>query len=329
MPIGTITPSNNGGTTTIDNLQTSVTATVASAGQIQSSALVISTPLSISTVVAAKTLTPETVSIDAADLVDYTPVLVSDEVSDESLNRTAETLKADVNNKLTAWAASINASLTALSLVSATEVQSKITSIDNEVNALISDVNTALETLRQNNISQADAIALAINTVSGDMLTNDSNLQTALDTVDAKIRGLNDVYSTDADFAARVTQVNDFMATLNAVDVSFVEAVNNTMVEVNNLTRLVSKTVTINSASGMYSFVNAANGLPTFADSEDFDVQVNVIDNDRAQAHVENKTATGFNIVCRSLGRHYIPQPFNGTVTSLQVLVRIVFKKTP
>ncbi|MFA0125812.1 chemotaxis protein, partial [Vibrio sp. 10N.261.48.A2] len=47
-------------------------------------------------------------SVTAPASVDFTPVSTADEVNDESLNRTAKTLRDDVNAKLTSFANSVS-----------------------------------------------------------------------------------------------------------------------------------------------------------------------------------------------------------------------------
>lgn len=335
---GTITPSENASTTmTKAQLEAALALTISASAEFEGSDLTSPVDVDVDVDVVTKQVSANAISapsLSAPTEVSYDSVSTTDEVTNETLNRTAESLKDSINTNLGAWAATITTKLGDLATATGNgltdmqnDVNAELLKFNGEINDLIGDINVAFELIRQKEIEQNDSIALAINTVAGDMYSNDQALQTAIQALNAKIQGLDDVYSTDADFAARVAQVNDFIETLRGTDLGFVDAVDSTIDELNGLTRIVSKEISVSSGSGTHSFVNSANGVPTFASGSYYDVDAMVIGNAKVSVDIENKTGTGFTLKLSSRGVHFVPQPHDASVTAVKVLVRVTHAK--
>lgn len=262
-------------------------------------------------------------SVSAPADVTYTQVATSDEVTNESLNRTAETLAADINAKLGTFATAISAALND----AGGDLSQQVTEINRVIGNFRSDVNTALAEIRAKEIEQTSDITTAVNARLATLVTNLTSLKTGVESVDAKIQALNDVYQTDAEAAAKVQSVNDFIASLREADLDIVGAIDGTIDEVNSMTRVQRKEFVISAGTGERLVDNVLDGFGEFTAAADYIVDAQVVGNYQVSVSVENKTAAGFKLVAKSNGVHFRPQPWDGSVTPVTVVVTVTHAK--
>lgn len=262
-------------------------------------------------------------SVSAPAHVTYTQVATSDEVTNESLNRTAETLAADINAKLGTFATAISAALTD----AGGDLSQQVTEINRVIGNFRTDVNTALAEIRAKEIEQTRDITTAVNARLATLVTNLTSLKTGVESVGAKIQALNDVYQTDAEAAAKVQAVNDLIASLREADLDIVGAIDGTIDEVNSMTRVQRKEFVINAGTGERLVDNVLDGFGEFTAAADYIVDAQVVGNSRVSVSVENKTAAGFKLVAKSSGVHFRPQPWDGSVTPVTVVVTVTHAK--
>lgn len=119
------------------------------------------------------------------------------------------------------------------------DMSAQVAEINRVVGNFRTDINTALAEIRTKEIEQTDDITTAVNSRLATLVLNLSALKTGVESVDAyKIQALNDVYATDAEAAANVTNVNAFLEKLRETDLDFVGAVDATIDELNSSTRV-------------------------------------------------------------------------------------------
>ena len=255
--------------------------------------------------------------------VDFSQVSTDEGVSNETLNRTARTLRDDINTKLTSFATAVSEALTDVGA----DMGTQVTEINAKVALLIAEVNTAFANVRAKNIQQNEDLSAEVNSRIGVLMTNINNLKAGIDNAQTKISALDDVYGTDAEFATRVAEVNSLLDTLRNTDLDVVGALDAVIDETNAMRRIQQKEIIISSANGVYNCILATEGFGEFAVAGDYTVTCGVMENDRVQAHISGKTATGFNITLKSQGTHFVPQPHDASVQSVTVSVAITHSK--
>lgn len=335
---------------TITDLTTIYAVVLGAITPVQSTDITAPAPLNLVDVQVVSTATDKTVSASAIStyssanpsLVSYSTVATTDEVTNESLNRTAESLKTSVNTQLAAFAGNINtgvnrlrdetdASITSLvgevnaKLVALkTEQNGQVDGINTQIDLLIADLNDKLGVLRVKNLQTSSDVATKINDVAGQLTVNIEKVKQVADNAQAKIAALDDVYKTDTEAAARIALVNDLIATLNGADLGFIQAVDGVIDQVNHLKKTLTTSIVMNSGTGTYNFNLAAEGFGEFVNSADYVPEVEVLNNGQVSAAILAKTVTGFTISCTSLGVHFRPQPIDGSVTPVVIVVTVV-----
>jgi len=338
---------------TIEELETVHTEELSPITVVSAGDIVAPAPLDISNVDVTSKFTAKTVnagaisafSLATPDEVTYDKISTDEEVTNETLNRTAETLAQSVNEKLGAWSGvvstsvnglrdetdsaittlvgNINAQLTQLKA----EGDSQVEDINVQIDALIDDMNSQMQVIRVKNGEQSALTAAKLNEVSGQLSVNIEKVKNIADNAQLKIAALDDVYKTDAEAAARIQAVNDLITSLNGADLDFIQAVDGAIDELNAISRIQAKSVVMNSSTGVYNFNTANEGFGEFLAATDYEVSVEVIDNDRVESTVVNKTENGFDISCISKGVHFRPQPHDGSVTPVTLSVTLVYHK--
>ena len=338
---------------TIKDLETLYTETLSAVEPVLASDIVAPAPVNIADVDITSTATVKTVSATAISAfsqvaptgVVYSPVSTTDEITNESLNRTAESLKNSVNAELGAWVGTLNTSINTLrnetdgaitNLVGnvnnqlaalKAEADGQVTDINSQIDNIINDMNVQMLALRTQNLTTSADVAREINDVTGQLTLNIEAVKRIADNSQAKIAALNDVYATDGAAAERIAEVNELIATLNGADMDFVQAVDGVIDEVNSMKRTNVKEVIMNAGTGTYAFSLASEGFGEFLDVSDYEIAVEVIGNNKVEAHVVSKTVTGFSIECKSQGVHFVPQPIDGAVTPVNLSVEIKHSK--
>lgn len=338
---------------TITDLETVFAVDLNAITVVQQGDITAPAPLDLTDIQVTSTATDKTVAASAistyssptAEGVTYTKITTEDEVNNETLNRTAESLKDSVNTKLSLFSSSLNTGINRLrdetdssisSLVGdinaklvalKTEQNGQVTDINSQVDSLIADLNGQLNTLRVKNLETSADVATQINNISGELTVNIQKVKSVADDAQAKIAALDDVYKTDTEAAARIALVNDLIATLNGADLGFVEAVDGVIDEVNGMNKVQTAQVTMATGNGTYAFNLASEGFGEFLATSDFVVDVEAVDNAKVETHVVDKTATGFSIVCKSQGVHFVPQPIDGSVTPVNISVKVTHSK--
>lgn len=262
-------------------------------------------------------------AVSAPAPVGYTKVSTSDEVTNESLNRTAETLKNDINSKLTSFAANVSDALADAN----SDISSQVIAINNAMNDLKGDINIAFNEIRLKEISQTAEISAAVNERLAKISLNEAALKTAIQRADEKVRALDDVYGTDADIASKVTGINNLISTLRESDIDVVAALDGTIDEVNSLTRIKRKKFTINSGSGERSIDTVLDGFGEFLAPGDYIVDAEAFGNRKVFVEVSEQTANGFKLALFSQGVHFLPQPWASDLNPVEVVVTVTHAK--
>lgn len=251
--------------------------------------------------------------------VSYTPIATSDEVTNESLNRTAETLKASINLKLTTMKESMNEVLQDIG----NDHSDQIIEINNKFSGLITAVNQGFADVRTKSVTQTDDILALLNNKVGSVMTEMSRVLEVAENSQAKLASLDETYGTNSDFANRVASVNALIDTLSSSDLDFFTALDNALDELNGLARIKFKNISVNAASGNYSFDLASEGWSVFGSEGDYRVEaVSELDSHK-QMRVSGKSGTGFTISVVSKDKHYLPQFIDCSTVSVPVFVRV------
>ncbi len=258
-------------------------------------------------------------SVTAPASVDFTPVSTSDEVNDESLNRTAKTLRDDVNAKLTSFANSVSLILGQLG----TEHSLQIAEINSKMAALRDSINAELATIRTENEQQNTDMATAINQRLSVVMSNLTTLSTAIKNSQDKIAALDATYATDSDIAAKVATINAALEQLNQTDTDVLQQMQETVNLVNSMRKLKEKTITISSTAGTYDFLTVQEGMGSYPLATDYMATATVEGNPLVEAYITKKLAVGFTIELKSKGVHFRPQPHDASVTPVSVRVTL------
>jgi hypothetical protein len=258
-------------------------------------------------------------SVTAPASVDFTPVSTSDEVNDESLNRTAKTLRDDVNAKLTSFANSVSLILGQLG----TEHSLQVAEINNKMAALRDSINAELATIRTENEQQNTDMATAINQRLSVVMSNLTTLSTAIKNSQDKIAALDATYATDSDIAAKVATINAALEQLNQTDTDVLQQMQETVNLVNSMRKLKEKTITISSTAGTYDFLTVQEGMGGYPLATDYMATATVEGNPLVEAYITKKLAVGFTIELKSKGVHFRPQPHDASVTPVSVRVTL------
>ncbi|EKA4077147.1 chemotaxis protein [Vibrio parahaemolyticus] len=258
-------------------------------------------------------------SVTAPASVDFTPVSTADEVNDESLNRTAKTLRDDVNAKLTSFANSVSLILGQLG----TEHSLQIAEINSKMAALRDSINAELATIRTENEQQNADMATAINQRLSVVMSNLTTLSTAIKNSQDKIAALDATYATDSDIAAKVATINAALEQLNQTDTDVLQQMQETVNLVNSMRKLKEKTITISSTAGTYDFLTVQEGMGSYPLATDYMATATVEGNPLVEAYITKKLAVGFTIELKSKGVHFRPQPHDASVTPVSVRVTL------
>lgn len=258
-------------------------------------------------------------SVTAPASVDFTPVSTSDEVNDESLNRTAKTLRDDVNAKLTSFANSVSLILGQLG----TEHSLQVAEINSKMAALRDSINAELATIRTENEQQNADMATAINQRLSVVMSNLTTLSTAIKNSQDKIAALDATYATDSDIASKVATINAVLEQLNQTDTDVLQQMQETVNLVNSMRKLKEKTITISSTAGTYDFLTVQEGMGSYPLATDYMATASVEGNPLVEAYITKKLAVGFTIELKSKGVHFRPQPHDASVTPVSVRVTL------
>lgn len=321
---------------------------------IQNSDFDSAAPADINAVSVVSTATAKMVTAGSISAVSITPftdvtfstVSTTDEVTNESLNRNATSLAADINSKMSAFTSSISLSVNGLKSDVASSINSlttdlntklasikseqdtQVSAINTQLGSLVTDLNAQIAEVRVAEAQQSTDIATKLNLLTGELTANIVKVKNIADNAQQKIAALDSVYGTDSAIASQVSNVNAFIDTLRVADLDFITAVNGTIDEVNGLKRVQTKEIVVAAGSGIYSFSTLAEGFGEFINSSDYTVSVEEINNFKVRASVENKTKDGFDIRVISHGVHFVPQPIDCAVTPIKVTVKVEANKS-
>ena len=247
-----------------------------------------SQPVSLTTVAQFTTPSASIGHIASAAPVAFSTVSATESVTNESLNRNATSL-----------ATSINAVLSTLS-----------SNTDAKVQEVVSALNTALSTLTTDiNSSQTAAFS------------NMQLLQSSVNDAQTKLSLLDDVMETDADFLAKLAQLNTTISALNNTGGTTITALNGIVSAMNAEPLLYRRSVNVNTASGLYNYNYAGENIPT----GDAIVNTQEVNAPLASASVTSQTVNGFTISVKSKGVHFTPQPVD--CSSIPVTVNVTITR--
>ena len=307
--------------TTQQELETIHQVSITAPTVIDSSAITAPDPANLAAQAMENKVSVPTVAAPAD--VGFSQVSTDEGISNETLNRTSRTLRDDINTKLTGFATAVSEALADVGA----DLGAQVAEINAKVALLIAEVNTAFANVRAKNLQQNADLSAEVNNRIGVLMTNINNLKDGIDNAQSKISALDDVYGTDAEFATRVAEVNALLDTLRNTDLDVVGALDAVIDETNAMRRIQQKEIIISSANGVYNFVLATEGFGEFAAAGDYTVTCGVMENDRVQAAISGKTATGFTITLKSQGTHFVPQPHDASVQPVTVSVAITHNK--
>jgi hypothetical protein len=193
--------------------------------------------------------------------------------------------------------------------------------VNTQFSDLVADINSAFALIATKELAQSNDIAAKMNAVSADLNAQDVALKTAIDAAFDRIQALDDVYGTDSDIATKVSNINALIGTLRDSDLDFVDALRGTVTEINSLERHDSKEYLVAAATGVFNVNYVAEGFAEPSVSADeVRVDVKVIDNVKVKAEINNKGMSGFDIKLMSYGVHFVPQPWDASVTPVRVV---------
>ena len=330
-------------TVTLDGVQSVQGSDFTSAAPVEADAVSV-TDNSTTKVVSAPSVASQ--NAGTAPTVSYTGIATNDEINTTTLNQGAETLKASVNDALAALHTAVNSALVGVSSDTATaltslvsDINSKFATLKGEQSTMASDINTqfsdlvvdinsAFTLIAEKELAQSSDIAAKMNAVSADLNAQDEALKTAIDAAFDRIQALDDVYGTDSDIATKVSNINALIGTLRESDLDFVEALRGTVTEINSLERHDSKEYLVAAATGVFNVNYVTEGFAEPSVSADeVRVDVKVIDNVKVKAEIINKGMSGFDIKLMSYGVHFVPQPWDASVTPVRVVVVVYTDK--
>jgi len=298
-------------------LETAVAISLDAVANMDGAALSAPAPADVDAVTAENKSTPQAVPAPAA--VSFSSITTSDAVSDEVLNRNATSLADSINEQLTTWAGVINGVVAD----GGSDAAAQVTEFNNKIELLRSAVNAAMNDIRTANVSQNSDISTAVNARLSTVAGNLTSLQTAIESVDGKIVALDSVYGTDADIAGKVATINAQLETMNASDLDIAGLLGNTTVELDSLIRIQKQEVTVSAGTGVFDFNFDAQGIGAFDTVADYTVAMEIIGNAQVGGYITNKSAAGFQIILRSQGVHFVPQPHDGATTPVTVAVTV------
>lgn len=261
--------------------------------------------------------------VAAPAAVTYTQVTTTDAVTNESLNRTAETLKDDINSKLTTFATNVSNALSD----AGSDLTAQVGAINGAMENLKGDINAALAEIRTKELTQTQEITTAVNSRLAQLRLDAEALRTALLRVDEKVIALDDVYGSDADIASKIATVDGFIARLREADLDVVTALDGVIDETNALTRVQPKKITINAGSGERIIDTVLDGFGEFLAPGDYVVQAEVYGNRQVSVEVSDQTAARFKLSLFSKGVHFVPQPWGADVSPVDVNVTVYHSK--
>ena len=251
--------------------------------------------------------------------VSYTPMTTLDEISNDSLNKGTETLKTSVNEKLEALATAVSTSFGKVN----TDMGLQVTEINTQLGTFKDSVNNAFAALKLAEVAQNDGITGQVNRIAGTLLQSIKSVAEGVADAQSKIAALDDVYGSSADTAQMIADIQAMVDTLRGTDLSALQAMDGAIDAVNGLTRVHQKEVEMNAATGRYNYNLSLEGLPTFVAAEDYVAVANAINNPQCQVFIENKTKDALDLLVKSYGRHYVPQPVDGSTTPVKIAVSI------
>lgn len=312
---------------TQSDLENALTVTLTDITAIDASIISQPSPEDVSEVVLSKTLTPDAVnSTEVSFTSGHNNVTTGDKITTETLNRAytdahaeIESLRQNITSALSALATSATSSVSDISV----DVTAAISELNSKVDTVVSGINTAFENIRTRDIEQTEEIVSAVNNKLATVTVNLNAIKSVVEDAESKIAALDDVYGTDADIASKISAINALIANLDTSGVSLITAVQSIVTEVNAIRRVYSKTITMSSTTGSYDFNLVGEGFDEYDAASDYDVVLSSAGNIFVNPMVTNKTASGFRIDIRTFGVHFVPQPHNGALTPVDVVVRI------
>lgn len=238
----------------------------------------------------------------------------------------------DINGEVLVWASETSAMLNLQNGKMNQSIVDMKGSVNNALEALsiqlsgmLKGVNDNFELLQNNDALRDQKFIVAINRSQSQMTSNINLVKQAILTLKEQMQGMDNVYSTDSDFSARVLQVNALLDTLRGTDMDFVGLVKTMLTSINSMFLIKPKTVTVTASNGEYEFDMVAEGLPEFIDKKNYYVTCQVIGNRNAFADIVSKTKDGFKVVVESKGVHFLPKVVNCSGgNTVDVVVQVV-----
>ena len=268
------------------------------------------------------------ISIAAANSFDsaYQTVGTDEEISADTLNRTAsslkdsvngnmEALRAEVEDKLRTMSTKINEILTDYNTAvngafagNLNEWGQQLTEIQRVIHLATEALNNGFKEVRDNNIEQNKDIASVLNTKISEVYGLIKVLQGGVNRAQDELKAIKDFYYDTEEIVEKVRVMNEFLTSIHRTDVDLVAVVNRIMNELERMAIVESKTYWVNSADGKAEIMFQNIGWGEFANTSDFTIMVQSL-LPGTKAIVENVATDKVNIAIVSDGKHYLPQP--------------------
>ncbi len=298
-------------------IETPVVVSLDQVANVDAAAISSPKPTDVAAVAAESKSTPQSVTAPAAPT--YQTISTAEVVTDEVLNRNAETLAASVNQILSDWSTVLNGIISDVG----SDAGAQVIEFNNKIELMRAGINSALADVRNANVTQNADIAAAVNARMGVVAGNMNKLLVALEEIDGKVVALDSVYGTDQDIAAKVANINAQLESMNAADLDIAGLLTNTAAELDAVLRIQRKEVTVAAGTGTYAFNLDSEGIGAFAAVADYSCSIEVVGNPQVAGTIMHKTATGFEIVLKSQGVHFVPQPWDAATVPVAVEVTV------
>ncbi len=259
-----------------------------------------------------------------AGTVTYTPQSTDDEINNTTLNVAAESLKENINLKLSELANNVTQAIGTVN----TDMVAQIGDFNSQLDSFKISVLRAFDDLKLSEVEQNDGIASEVNRIAGTLLENIRVVAEGVADAQSKIAAIDDLYGSSSDTAKIVSEIQGMIDTLRGTDLSALQAVDGAIDAVNGMTRVFQKEVEMTSSTGRYNFNLALEEAPSFAVVGDYVVTANVVNNPQAMVFIENKKSDSVDLLVKSYGRHYVPQPVDGATTPVLIAVSITHAPT-
>ena len=276
--------------------------------------------------------------------VTFQEVGTDEEITNETLNRTAQSLRDSVNAKMEALRNEVQTKLrqnnVAINTIWSnfiTAMNGVLTAIYNEHTAQVGEtqrviglattaLNQGFQNVRDNNVAQNNDIATKINLVAGELFARANTLREGINRAQQEIAALHNFFVENTDLQDKINTINSFLQSMHNTDVDIVEVLNRIMNELERQAIAEYTTYWVNASDGQANISFAGIGFGEFTNISDFTVQAQAM-RANIKARVMSISTTGMTIQLVSDGTHYTPQPIDCSNDPIPVAIILLHKR--